>query len=88
MLNDWENWTKTWLLVDETLSRMLLKDPKLIIELPPLASPFLIREWEGFEPERKKLMQKAYFERSSHRVQSYLPRTTECWELEVLMCPF
>ncbi|KAG5351016.1 hypothetical protein C0989_008307 [Termitomyces sp. Mn162] len=88
MLSGWEKWTKTWLLVDETLSRMSLEDPKLIIDIPPLESPSPFREWEGFDPEQKKVLEKAYFESSSDKVKSYLPRTMECWELEVVVFPF
>lgn len=73
--DDLEKWSGNWVLADETLSMMLLKDPKLILELPSLLWNYDSDDVEAFES--------AYPEESFKKLKSLLPRTAECWELEV-----
>ncbi|KAG6863636.1 hypothetical protein C0991_004523, partial [Blastosporella zonata] len=66
---DLEKWTDTWLLVDEALSVMVLKDPLLIIKLPPLQDG-----WK-YDSEQRRALEKAYLEGSLGKLKSVLYQT-------------
>jgi hypothetical protein len=74
--DDLDKWTGNWVLADETLSMMLLKDPKLILELPSLWGGL----WNCVDPEA---FESDDPEESFKTLKSLLPRTAECWTLEV-----
>ncbi|KDR81825.1 hypothetical protein GALMADRAFT_135220 [Galerina marginata CBS 339.88] len=76
--DDLQKWTGNWVLADETLSTMLLKEPKLILELPSFRS----EPW-SFNSEGTKAYESAYSLESFEEVKSLLPRTAERWKLEV-----
>jgi len=76
--DDLKKWLGNWVLADETLSTMLLKDPKLILELPSLRS-----ELWNYNSDDVEAFESAYLEGSFKTLKSLLPRTAECWKLEV-----
>ena len=76
--DDLEKWTGNWVLADEALSTMLLKDPKLILELP-----FLRPELWNYNSDDVGAFESTYPQESLKTLKSLLPRTAECWKLEV-----
>ncbi len=76
--DDLEKWTGNWVLADEALSTILLKDPKLILELPSLR-----REVWKYNSDNIEAFESAYSQESFKTLKSLLPRTAECWKLEV-----
>jgi len=76
--DDLEKWTGNWVLADEALSTMLLKDPKLILELPSLRG-----ELWNYNSDDVEVFEAAYPQESFKMLKSLLPRTAECWKLEV-----
>ena len=77
--DDLEKWTGNWVFADETLSTMLLKDPKLIVELPSLRGLL----WDYNSEDVIEAFEGAYPEEPVKTLKRLLPRTAEYWKIEV-----
>jgi len=75
---DLEKWTGNWVHADEALSTMLLKHPKLILELPSLRG----EPW-NYNSDDIDVFESHYPEESFKALKSLLPQTAERWKLEV-----
>ncbi|KAF8063309.1 hypothetical protein FPV67DRAFT_1672341 [Lyophyllum atratum] len=73
-------WAETWVLADEALSTMSLKDPKLILELPSLrGGPGIWHHYsDNIEPSDS-----THAEDSLKTLKNLMPRIAQRWTLEV-----
>jgi len=64
--DDLEKWTENWVFADEALSTTLLKDPKLIVEVP-------YQLWQGYNSDDIEGFERASPEESVKTLKSLMP---------------